>query len=300
MLTSTKKLPFSGCCTAMVTPFENGEISLDTFKRMVKAQIDAGVSALVVCGTTGEAPTLTDKEKLMLISCASEISDGRVPVIAGTGSPCTDRMLRLSAEARDAGADALLIVTPYYNKGTESGILKSYFAAAELGPPVILYNVPGRTGVDLAPHTVRKLSSHENIVAIKEAASACRIEALCADELCDLHVYSGNDGGTLQALAVGAKGVISVISNILPAETCELCRAFFSGDVAKSRKLQLCMLPLIKMLFEETSPAPVKYLCGRLGICSEDTRLPLGCISDTLKERLESGLQDFFVKMQKN
>lgn len=299
MLTSTKKIPFSGCCTAMVTPFENGEISLDVFGRMVEAQIGAGVSAVVVCGTTGESPTLTDKEKLMLISRAAEISAGRVPVIAGTGSPCTDRMLRLSAEARDAGADALLIVTPYYNKGTESGVLKSYFAAAELGPPVILYNVPGRTGVDLAPETVRKLSTHENIVAIKEASTACRIEALCADEQCDLHVYSGNDGGTLQALAVGAKGVISVVSNILPAETCELCRAFFSGDIARSRKLQLGMLPLIKLLFEETSPAPVKYLCGKLGICSKDTRLPLGEITDVLKERLERCYGEVFVKMQK-
>ena len=288
MVETTKKPVFTGVATALCTPFSGGEVSLDIFREMIERQIDAGVSALVVCGTTGEAPTLTDREKLKLITCAVETAAGRVPIIAGTGSPCTDKMLRLSASARDAGVDALLIVTPYYNRGTEDGVLRYYETAAELGPPVILYNVPSRTGGDLSVPLLRRLSRHENIVALKEAAPVAKMAAVLADPECDLRVYSGNDADTLPALVLGAAGAVSVISNILPRHTTELCGAFFRGDTETARKEHTALLPLARLLFEETSSVPVMYLCGMLGICPAETRLPLGTVSETLAKKLES------------
>ena len=287
MLDSTKKLPFSGCATALVTPFKNGEIDLDAFTRLVEGQISAGVSALVVCGTTGEAPTLTETERHKLICRAVEISGGRVPIIAGTGGPCTDKMLRTSWSARDAGADALLIVNPYYNKGTDDGIVRSFYAAASLGPPVILYNVPSRTGSDMSPALVARLAEHHNIVAIKEASTVSRISELLAADSCDLHVYSGNDGDALPAMAMGARGVVSVVSNLFPGLWVRLCKECETGNFALCRRIHLLTLPLIRALFAETSPSPVKYLCERAGICSSEVRLPLGDISEKLKKTLE-------------
>lgn len=287
MVESTKKPVFTGVATALCTPFSDGEVSLPIFREMIERQITAGVKALVVCGTTGEAPTLTDREKLKLIACAVESAAGRVPVIAGTGSPCADKMLRLSASARDAGADALLIVTPYYNRGTEDGVLRYYETAAEIGPPVILYNVPSRTGGDLSLPVLRRLSRHKNIVALKEAAPIAKMATVLADPECDLRVYSGNDADTLPALALGAAGTVSVISNLLPRQTQELCAAFFRGESARAREIHTALLPLSRLLFEETSPAPVKHLCGVLGICPEETRLPLGAVSGDLAARLE-------------
>ena len=288
MLKSTKKLPFEGCATALVTPFKNGEIDLDAFSRLVEVQIKAGVGALVVCGTTGEAPTLTETERQKLICRAAEISAGRVPVIAGTGGPCTDKMLRMSWRAREAGADAFLIVNPYYNKGTEEGIVRSFYAAASLGPPVILYNVPGRTGSDMSISLIARLSEHGNIVAIKEASSISKASEILASPKCDLHVYCGNDGDTLPSLALGARGVISVVSNIFPELWVRLCAEYENGNTAVSRDIQLMSLPFIRALFAETSPCPVKYLCERTGICLSDVRLPLGDISEELKKVLVS------------
>ncbi len=285
MLNSTKKLPFEGCATALVTPFKNGELDLDAFSRLVESQISAGVGALVVCGTTGEAPTLTEGERQKLISRAAEISAGRVPVIAGTGGPCTDKMLRMSWSAREAGADAFLVVNPYYNKGTEEGVVRSFYAAASLGPPVILYNVPGRTGSDMSLSLIARLSEHGNIVAIKEASNVSKVSEILASPKCDLHVYSGNDGDTLPAISVGARGVISVVSNIFPELWVRLCSEV-NKNTALSRRIHLAALPLIRALFAETSPCPVKYLCERAGICLSDVRLPLGDISEELKKTL--------------
>lgn len=286
MLNSTKKLPFEGCCTALVTPFKNGEADLDAFSRLVEMQIENGADALVVCGTTGEAPTLTETEREKLIYRAAEISAGRVPVIAGTGGPCTDKMLRMSWRAREAGADAFLIVNPYYNKGTEDGVVRSYYAAASLGPPVILYNVPSRTGSDMSLRLIARLSEHGNIVAIKEASSVGKISEIIACPKCDLHVYCGNDGDTLPALAVGARGVVSVISNVMPRLWSELCRLYKSGEMQKCTKIHAATYALIKKLFEETSPVPIKKLCEKVGICSSEVRLPLGDISEKLAEEL--------------
>ncbi len=287
MLKSTKKLPFEGCATALVTPFKNGELDLDAFSSLVQAQIDAGVSALVVCGTTGEAPTLTESERQKLIHRAAEISAGRVPIIAGTGGPCTDKMLRMSWSAREAGADAFLIVNPYYNKGTEDGVIRSFYAAASLGPPVILYNVPGRTGSDMSVSLIARLSEHGNIVAIKEASNVSKVSEILASPKCDLHVFSGNDGDTLPALSVGARGVISVVSNIFPELWVRLCSEGGKENADVCRKIHLAAMPLIRALFAETSPCPVKYLCGKAGICLSDVRLPLGDISDSLKKTLD-------------
>ena len=287
MLKSTKKLPFEGCATALVTPFKGGELDLEAFSRLVEEQIRAGVAALVVCGTTGEAPTLTESERQKLIHRAAEISSGRVPIIAGTGGPCTDKMLRMSWSAREAGADAFLIVNPYYNKGTEEGIVRSLYAAASLGPPVILYNVPGRTGSDMSLSLVARLSEHGNIVAIKEASNVSRVSEILASSKCDLHVYSGNDGDALPALAVGARGVISVVSNLFPRLWVRLCLEGGRENADICRKIHLAALPLIKALFAETSPCPVKYLCEGADICLSDVRLPLGDISGELKRTLD-------------
>jgi 4-hydroxy-tetrahydrodipicolinate synthase len=194
----------------------------------------------------------------------------------------------MSWSAREAGADALLIVNPYYNKGTDDGIVRSFYDAASLGPPVILYNVPARTGSDMSVSLVSRLSEHGNIVAIKEASNVSKVSELIASPECDLHVYSGNDGDTLPAMAVGACGVISVISNIFPEMWVRLCREQEKGNGELCRKIHHLSLPLIRALFAEASPCPVKYLCERAGICGSDVRLPLGDISEKLKKTLET------------
>lgn len=286
MLNSTKKLLFEGCCTALITPFKNGEADLDAFSRLVSEQLDAGVSALVVCGTTGEAPTLTETERQKLISRAVDLTGGRVPIIAGTGGPCTDKMLRMSWKAREAGADALLIVNPYYNKGTEEGVVRSIYAAAELGPPVLLYNVPSRTGSDMSLRLISRLSEHENVVGIKEATNVNKISEVIACDGCDLHVYSGNDGDTLPAYAVGGRGVISVISNAMPRLWVRLCRLAGCGNIKEAARIHAAAVPLIKKLFEVPNPVPIKDLCRRLGICTGEVRLPLTELDAALSDGL--------------
>lgn len=286
MLKSTKKLLFKGCATALVTPMKNGEADLDAFELLVKAQIDAGVSALVVCGTTGEAPTLTERERQKLISRAVKIADGRIPVIAGTGGPCTDKMLRMSWSAKEVGADGLLIVNPYYNKGTDDGIVRSYFAAAEIGLPIILYNVPSRTGTDMSVSLIARLSAHENIVGLKEASTVKKVAAVLASPECDLHVYSGNDEHTFSDMALGARGVVSVASNVIPKRIAYLCALLEEEKYREARELHHSLCPLFYALFEETNPVPVKMLCERLGICLADVRLPLAKGSPALGDKL--------------
>lgn len=286
MLKSTKKLLFKGCATALVTPMKNGEADIEAFAGLVRAQIDAGVSALVVCGTTGEAPTLTERERQKLISRAVQISDGRVPVIAGTGGPCTDKMLRMSWSAKEVGADGLLIVNPYYNKGTDDGVARSYFAAAEIGLPIILYNVPSRTGTDMSVPLIARLSAHENIVGLKEASTVKKTAAVLASPECDLHVYSGNDEHTFSSMALGSKGVISVASNVMPQKIVRLCTLLDDEKYTEARELHHKLCPLFYALFEETNPVPVKMLCERLGICLADVRLPLGKGSPALADKL--------------
>ena len=272
-----KPVLFRGVATALVTPFKNGATDLDAFFRLVERQLDGGAAALVICGTTGESPTLSHDEKLALISQAAEISDGRVPVIAGVGTNDTAASCALSIEASFAGADAVMTVTPYYNKATESGLISHFYAIADASPvPVIVYNVPGRTSVRLTPPIYNALAHHDNIVAVKEASGDVSLAAdILAANADTLAVYSGNDELTLPILSLGGKGVISVVSNLLPRDVALLCNDFFSGDIDSARRRQLYLHPLIRALFAQPNPIPVKTALSALGLCSPDLRLPL-------------------------
>ena len=259
---SHNSLLFKGIATALVTPFNiGGHIDFDVFGRLIDRQIAAGVSALVICGTTGEASTLSDSEKLKCIEFALLKADGRLPIIAGTGCNCTSRSVALSREASRLGCDGLLIVTPYYNKASPEGLVRHYTAIADaVNTPVILYNVPSRTGVDIPSDVYVRLSRHENIAAVKEASGslskAKTILKVCGGEL---KVYSGNDDLIYDMLEIGAAGAISVVSNIVPAETSKLCEDFFSGNIPEAKACQKSLDSLISALFCEVNPIPVKY-----------------------------------------
>ena len=290
-----KNTIFTGAATAIVTPFKNGEVDYDTFGSLIDFQINGGIDALVVAGTTGEASTLTDDEHIGVIKYAVEKVAGRVPVIAGTGSNDTAYGIDLSREACAVGADALLVVTPYYNKATPKGLIKNFIATADaVNKPIILYNVPSRTGCNISLPVYKELMKHENIVATKEASGNLSAIAQIADECGDyLDIYSGNDDQILPILSLGGKGVISVFSNILPRETHELCKAWFDGDAQKALSFQLDYLRLMNALFMEVNPVPVKTACGMLGLCSDEMRLPLCEMEDTNKTRLEAILKEY-------
>ena len=273
-----KKTIFTGAATAIVTPlFENGGIDYDNFGRLIEWQISEGIDAIVVCGTTGEASTLTDEEHRDAISFAVKTVNGRVPVIAGTGSNDTAYAIDLSMFACEAGADALLLVTPYYNKATQKGLIASFTAVADVCDlPIILYNVPSRTGCNILPQTAAILAEHPNIVAIKEASgNISQIAELAALTRGKLDIYSGNDDQIVPILALGGKGVISVLSNPLPRATSEMCHKFFNGDMAGSLQMQLDLLPLVNALFCEVNPIPVKAAMAAMGFCENSVRLPL-------------------------
>ncbi|MBQ8739581.1 MAG: 4-hydroxy-tetrahydrodipicolinate synthase [Clostridia bacterium] len=273
-----KKTIFEGVATALITPFdENGKIDYKKFAELVEFQISEGINALVVCGTTGEASTLTDDEHKDAIEFVVKQTNGRVPVIAGTGSNDTDYAIWLTKHACEVGADAVLIVTPYYNKATQKGLVKMYTAIADASTkPVIIYNVPSRTGVNIEPKTYLALADHPNIVAIKEAngniSKIAETIALVGDKL---DVYSGNDDQIVPILALGGKGVISVLSNPLPRKTVEICDKFFKGDVKGSAQLQLELLPLINALFSEVNPIPAKCAMAHMGYTENVLRSPL-------------------------
>lgn len=268
---------FRGAATAIITPMNQNAVDYEAFARLIDWQIAEGISAIVVAGTTGESSTLTDEEHREVISFAVKKVAGRVPVIAGTGSNDTEYAKELSVFACEAGADALLMVTPYYNKATQNGLIASFTAVADVvNRPIILYNVPSRTGCNLQPKTCRALSEHPNIAAIKEAsgdiAQIAETAHLCGD---NLTIYSGNDDQVVPLLALGGQGVISVLSNVLPAKTEAICRKFFEGDVQGSAKLQLELLPLIHALFSEVNPIPVKSAMAHMGYGENRLRLPL-------------------------
>lgn len=282
-LPSGKPLIFRGAATALITPFSGGEPDINAFVNMVEYQINSGIQALVVCGTTGEAPTLTHDEILALVANAADAARGRVPIIAGVGSNDTAKSAAMAIESSYAGADAVMAVTPYYNKTTESGLIAHFYAIANASPvPVIVYNVPPRTNVSLNMNIYRELAKHDNIVAVKEAsgdvALASSLLAECAD---DLAAYSGCDELTLPILTLGGLGVISVVSNILPEKTQSLCRAFFDGRLDDAREIQFYLGPLIKALFSRPNPIPVKAAAALLGMCSPELRLPLYPLDDT-------------------
>lgn len=278
MGTFRKEIIFEGAAAALVTPFdESGQVDYAAFGSLIEFQIAGGTDALVICGTTGEGSTLTTEEHKECIRFAVEKTAGRVPVIAGTGSNDTDYGIDLSRYACDVGADALLLVTPYYNKATPKGLIKSFLATADAtNKPIILYNVPSRTGVNITMPVYRELAKHERIVAVKEASgNMSQIAQLAAECGEDLTLYSGNDDQIVPVMSLGGRGVISVLSNILPRETHNICAKYLAGDTEGALRLQLRYLDLINKLFIEVNPVPVKTACGLLNLCRSVMRLPL-------------------------
>ena len=273
-----KQTIFEGVATAIVTPMKaSGDVDFETFARLIEWQIESGVQAIVAAGTTGEGSTLTDEEHREVLKFCVEQVRGRVPVIAGTGSNDTAYAIDLTKYACEIGADAMLLVTPYYNKATQKGLIASFTAIADASTkPCILYNVPSRTGCNLLPETVAVLADHPKIVAIKEASGnisqIAQLAALCKDKI---DIYSGNDDQIVPILSLGGKGVISVLSNPMPEETVEICKKFFAGDVAGACDLQLKLLPLIDALFSEVNPIPVKAAMAAMGYGKNVLRLPL-------------------------
>ena len=288
-----KKPVFTGAAVAIITPMNaDGSVNFEELGRIIDDQIAHGTDAIVICGTTGESPTLSDEEHTACIRYAVKQAAGRVPVIAGTGSNDTKYAIWLSQQAQADGADALLLVTPYYNKTTQAGLIAHFTAMADAaGIPVILYNVPSRTGLNIAPETALELSKHPLINGIKEASGnisqVAKIAQLCGDEL---NIYSGNDDQVVPLLSLGGKGVISVVSNVKPELMHNCCKAWFDGDTRKACQLQLEILPLADALFCEVNPIPVKYAMNVLGWNAGACRLPLVEPSDAHKEKIEQAL----------
>ena len=293
-----KQTIFTGAATALITPLTASGVDYENYSRLIDWQIESGIDALVACGTTGEGSTLTDEEHVDVIRYTVERAAGRVPVIAGTGSNCTEYAIWLTQQACQAGADAVLVVTPYYNKATQRGLYESFTAIADKSTkPLILYNVPSRTGCSIAPETYARLAEHENITAIKEAcgdiSKIIRTAALVEGKL---DIYSGNDDQIVPIMSVGGKGVISVLSNLLPRETHMICQKFLEGDVAGSAALQMQYLPLISALFCEVNPIPVKAAMAAMGYCENYLRLPLTTMEPDHEQQLlalmrEAGLK---------
>lgn len=289
-----KKTIFTGAATAIVTPFKNEEVDYDMYGTLIDWQIEQGIDAIVTVGTTGEGPTLTHEEHREVIRYCVEKVAHRVPVIAGTGSNCTEEAIGLTKFAAQVGADAALLVTPYYNKATQAGLVASFTAVADAADlPCVLYNVPGRTGCNIQPATVAKLAEHPMICAVKEASGnisqVAQIAALAGDKI---DIYSGNDDQVVPIMALGGKGVISVLSNVAPAATVEMCRRMLAGDVAGARELQLKYLPLIDALFCEVNPIPVKAAMAAMGYGENSLRLPLTCMEPAHEERLLGCMRD--------
>ena len=283
---------FSGVGTAIITPFSSGKLDLACFSRLVERQAEGGVSAVIVAGTTGEAPTLTEEERTSLTKSAKRILDGKIPLILGCGANDTERAKRYAKEAEAEGADALLAVTPYYNKGTESGNIAHFFALADSTElPLILYNVPSRTGVDLTQAQYEVLFSHPRIVGVKEAKSDIeKLGEITAAFGETKSVYTGNDLQFLPALSLGADGVISVTSNLFPKTYVAMYQAFCRGDVKTAERISRKLFYLTKYLFAETNPAPLKYAMAKLGLSEETLRLPLGPVTEKTRALLDSAL----------
>ena len=285
---------FQGIATALITPFRDGLVDYEAMGRLIDWQIESGINALVICGTSGEGPTLTDAEHRECIRFAVERAAGRVPIIAGTGSNDTAYAISLTKYACEVGADAMLVVTPYYNKATQSGLVASFNAIADASTkPLIVYNVPSRTGCGIKPETYARMAEHKNIAAIKEAngdiSSVVATRALVGDRL---DIYSGNDDQIVPILSMGGMGCISVLSNVLPRETVEICDRFFAGDVAGAAALQCKYLPLINALFCEVNPIPVKAAMAAMGFCENSLRLPLTPMEEPHRQNLLARMRE--------
>ena len=284
-----KEVIFEGCGTAITTPFTEDGVNFEEFGKLIEFQIKNGVDAIIVCGTTGESATMTEQERKETIRFAIEKVAKRTKVVVGTGSNNTKAAIAMSKYAEEAGADALLVVTPYYNKTTQQGLVEHYKAIAQaVNLPIIMYSVPSRTGVNITPETCLELSKIENIVAIKEASGnisqVAKIAALCGD---DLAIYSGNDDQIVPVLSLGGKGVISVLSNIMPKYTHDLTKKYFEGNVKEATKMQLEVIDLCDALFCEVNPIPVKYALNLMGYQYGKPRLPLIELSQGNKKKLE-------------
>lgn len=283
-----RKPIFTGAASAIITPMNENGVDYESFRKLLNWQIEEGIDALVIAGTSGEGSTLTDEEHREVLKFAVEVIDGRVPVIAGTGSNDTAYAIDLTKYACEIGCDAMLVVTPYYNKATQKGLIKMFYAIADASTkPIILYNVPSRTGVNIEPATYAELAKHPMIQAIKEANGQIdkitETMALCGDKL---DLYSGNDDQIVPLMSVGGKGVISVLSNVLPKETSEMCHKFFSGDVKGAAEMQFKYFALTKALFSEVNPIPVKAAMAAMGFGEDYVRLPLTVMEDAHKEVL--------------
>ena len=283
-----KQTIFQGVATALITPMTKDGVDYPNLKKLIDWQIQQGINALVICGTTGEGSTLSDAEHRQVLDFSVKVVAGRVPVIAGTGSNDTAYAIELTKYACQIGCDAMLVVTPYYNKATQKGLIASFTAIADASTkPIILYNVPSRTGVGIEPATYAALADHPNIAAIKEASGniskIVETAALVGDKL---DIYSGNDDQIVPVMACGGKGVISVLSNVVPKETVELCGKFFAGDVAGAMQMQKKYLPLTNALFSEVNPIPVKAAMAAMGFCEDYLRLPLTPMEDAHRANL--------------
>jgi 4-hydroxy-tetrahydrodipicolinate synthase len=290
-----KNTVFTGAGTALVTPLTKDGVDFKTFADLIEWQISEGIDALVIAGTTGEGSTLSDEEHRAVLKFASEQIRGRVPVVAGTGSNDTAYAIDLTKYACEVGCDAMLLVTPYYNKATQRGLIESFTAIADASSkPCILYNVPSRTGCNLLPPALAALSNHPNIVGVKEASGnisqIVETAALCGDKL---DIYSGNDDQIIPLLSLGGMGVISVLSNLLPKETSLLCHKYFEGDTKGALAMQLGYLPLVNALFSEVNPIPVKTALEYIGIKAGPLRAPLTELEPAHKEQLKKAMQDF-------
>ena len=288
-----RKPLFSGVCTAMITPFLNGKVNYPMMEQLLKRQIDAGVKAVVIAGTTGESPTLTDEEKITLFRRCKEYVGDQCMIIAGTGSNNTAHSIELSIKAESANADALLVVSPYYNKATPDGIFLHYLSICRsVSIPVIIYNVPSRTGLDIPLSVYHRLSSIPNIAGVKEASSditkIARIRNACGP---DFAIWSGNDDQVVPVMSLGGHGVISVLSNIMPHETVAMCNAAINGSFKTASALLCKMLPLIDALFSEVNPIPVKAAMKEIGYDCGNCRLPLCTITDTNLSKLQALLK---------
>lgn len=290
----SKKIVFKGAATALVTPMNaDFSVNFDRLTSLVDEQITNGIDALIICGTTGEKSTLNYQEHIKVIETAVKAAAGRVPIVAGAGSNDTVYSVGLCNDAIAVGADALLMVTPYYNKTSQKGLVAHYnYVADRVNAPIILYNVPSRTGVNIQAETYKELAKHPNIVATKEASgdisAIAKIRNLCGD---DLMVYSGNDDQIVPLMSLGGIGVISVLSNILPKETHDMCAAYLAGDTQKAAQLQLKYIPLINALFSDVNPIPVKEAMEMLGMQVGPCRLPLIAMSDDKRAALKAELQ---------
>lgn len=294
-----KNTVFKGMATAMVTPMTEKGVDFDTLAKFIEFQIESGINALIAVGTTGESATLSPEERKAVIRFTVEQVAGRVPVVAGTGTNNTAHVLDFTKSACDDGADAVLVVTPYYNKATQKGLINHYVAVADASEkPVIMYSVPSRTGCRIMPDTAAVLAQHPNIVGLKDANgdmdSTVETIAKCGDKL---DIYSGEDSLTVPMMSMGAAGCISVLSNVVPGLAVEMCDKFFAGDIAGAAALQCKMLPLIRALFSEVNPIPAKAAVAAMGFGEEYLRMPLSCLEDHNRENLLKQMRALGVKV---